>query len=385
MEQDLDGLGIYSLHASVPSPAINVLCVNMDEEELTPMIKVEDPPKKTKVDSIFGWNLDDASDKQSPPVFPNLPLEYNTVLNHTGQYGRKAIYLLGRGAPGYAYNLCAIKAYQTPNCSTRYNVSSSGAQLEALCEDPANRMRYIESLQNASAVVINKDWVEGATDSSNSLSLNAGEAKGNASNARLLTQLILTNESRALNRALPSPAEALAVMAGNTLLMGTLDTPFVESWNYSATIIDPGDYQMYNASLRAQEYASGGNKGYQRGFHVVLATVFMLNLISLIYLLASKGMITDFSEPVNLFTLAVNSPPSDMMAGSCGSGPQGQQFKVPWYVNAAGDHLYIQTSDETKLDEHEMSTPGTGGFTDEEPLSPMRRAFRRFSRQTSLL
>jgi hypothetical protein len=33
-----------------------------------------------------------------------------------------------------------------------------------------------------------------------------------------------------LNPALPSPAEALAVMASSTLLMSATDSPFVEFW-----------------------------------------------------------------------------------------------------------------------------------------------------------
>ena len=55
----------------------------------------------------------------------------------------------------------------------------------------------------------------------------------NASNARLLTQLILakpTDGTPQLDPTLPSMAEALAVMAGCTLISSSEDTPFVEFW-----------------------------------------------------------------------------------------------------------------------------------------------------------
>lgn len=65
------------------------------------------------------------------------------------------------------------------------------------------------------------------------LSLNAGIFDGNASNARLLTQFPLFDQNAQpgmpqLDPSLPSPAEALAVMAGDTLLLSITDAPFVE-------------------------------------------------------------------------------------------------------------------------------------------------------------
>lgn len=67
-----------------------------------------------------------------------------------------------------------------------------------------------------------------------------------------------------------------------------------------------------------------------------------MNVFVLIYFLCHRGLVTDFSEPPNLFTLAVNSPPSHELAGSCGGGPQGKQFLVRWCVGAEGGHLYIE-------------------------------------------
>lgn len=407
--EDLDGLGIYSVHASVPSPAINVLCASMTEDDLAPIVYSEwnstepfdaslwpsplldfydpaQPWNKTVVDDVFGWgpgyNVSETMTVPRP-VFPKLPLPYNTILNGTGVYGREAIYLLGQ-SPTAGYALCSVKAFLTPYCSTRYNASRSGGTLEAICEDSNDNMQYIHSMPNATTGIIpsTKDYVSGiASEWGNSLSLNAGISDGNASNSRLLTQLILSAPQ--LSAALPSMAEALAVMAGSTLLMSTENTPFVEFWNYSAPMLEEGQYQYFNASLRAQQYASGGTENYQRGFYAVLVVVFVINVICLGYFVTHKGLVTDFSEPPNLFSLAVNSPPSGVMAGSCGGGPHGKQYGVPWHVNAEGDHLFMENSADKFGDEHGVVV--TGREQMEVEGSPVQQMFDKFSRRRSRL
>lgn len=326
----------------------------------------------TVVDDIFSWG---PKYGHAPPVFGKLPIALNTVLNDTGPYGRSAIYVLGASATD-SYVLCSIKAYLTPSCSSRYNVSASGATLEAHCEDANDHMQYSHTNSTSGNITTNKDWVDAAQDWSTSLSLSDGLNDANASTARLLTQLILP--SAILSPELPSPAEALAVLAGCTLLMGTLDTPFVPDFNYSApsNILLSPEYQFFNATLRAQEYASGGSRGYQHGFYIVLIAVFLLNVGVLVYLVAKKGMVTDFSEPVNLFSLAVNSPPSEVMVGSCGGGPRGEQFSVPWFLREQGLHLFIEQG-VGREDE------GSGSGVRLEALRPVGRAFERVSRRTT--
>ena len=46
------------------------------------------------------------------------------------------------------------------------------------------------------------------------------------------------------------------------------------------------------------------------------------------------------------------------MAGSCGAGPEGKQYKVGWRVNAEGDHLFMESK---PMDEggHRHSMVGT--------------------------
>jgi hypothetical protein len=107
-------------------------------------------------------------------------------------------------------------------------------------------------------------------------------------------------------------------------------------------LLDEFQTQYFNASVTAQQYASGGVDSASKGWMVILFLVFLMNILVLIYFLFHKGLVTDFSEPPNLFALAVNSPPSHLLAGSCGGGPEGKQYMVNWFVNAEGDHLYME-------------------------------------------
>jgi hypothetical protein len=182
--EDLDGLGVYSIHASVPSPVVHVTCAMLTKDYLQPVVyDLEnytlpgglDVPKfnktdpyrgGTSLDEIFGWGSS-YGPFAWPPVFTKLPLGYNTIINDTlaVPYGRDAIYLLGNSTiestPGailsdppvdtFIYPLCQIRVGQTPHCYTSYNASSSGATLSAHCEDFSNPLTYNNSLSNATS------------------------------------------------------------------------------------------------------------------------------------------------------------------------------------------------------------------------------------------
>jgi hypothetical protein len=195
---DLDGQGNYSIHASVPSPVVHVLCAMLSKADLAPLVLQKDPSTGTPglpepyilsdphlggtpLDSLFGWGPSYGA-YSWPPVFPKLPLGYNTIINdtldiHTSlpiPYGREAIYLLGNSTvelePGafalntsmdtFVYPLCKLTVNHTPNCSTWYNASSTGATMQATCEEPNDEWRYIKSLQNATSGndTLSRDW-----------------------------------------------------------------------------------------------------------------------------------------------------------------------------------------------------------------------------------
>lgn len=296
----------------------------------------------TVVDDLFGWGK---RYKTSPPVFTKLPLTYTTLMNHTGAYGRRAVYLLGRSSTQDeqdGFTLCSLKSYKTTLCSTRYNSSASGDSIEALCQDN----QQSPSLSDESgAGKPNPNWPYLAAQWADILDLNSGIVDSQAPIARLLTQLAVNEHG--LTRDQPSLAEALAVLASGMTLMATKDTQFIDTWNYSSTILDPGQYQSMNATLLAKEYTSGdGRLPAANAFYAVLAATFLLDLFCSSYFVLQNGLITDFTEPFNLFALAINSPPSAMMAGSSSTGPNKKQIREKWFIDADGNDLILRSCED---------------------------------------
>jgi hypothetical protein len=75
---------------------------------------------------------------------------------------------------------------------------------------------------------------------------------------------------------------------------------------------------------------------------VVLISTFLLNVVVLVYFIQQPGLVTDISQPPQLFALALNSPPTRAFAGSCGGGPEGKEYKICWSVGSEGGHAYIE-------------------------------------------
>ena len=265
------GMGRYDIEASVPSPVVNVLCASVLEKEIAPLVYSEWPNanasnfnstlwpnsyalptapdwhNSTPFDDLFGFGV---KYDRMPPIFPRFPIAYNTILNDTGYYPyTDAIYMLA-ASPSSDYMLCAISASLTPNCSTIYTATVSGGNLTSNCDHADNPLAYGKSYPNATNGIRSRDWVNVAVEWAFSLSLNAGITDGQAANARLLTQLIPTTNS--LDTSLPSIAEALAVLAGDTLLISSSDSPFIHFWNYSTTIptLAEPQLQAFNATFR---------------------------------------------------------------------------------------------------------------------------------------
>lgn len=337
----------------------------MNEEELAPLIYSEWPAYKNtnqsnmtqflsdvKIPTTPDWlnetivdDLFEFGEKYNrrPPLFPKYPKPYNTLLNSTLVYA-DSLYLLA-GSPDLDYMLCSFRVSHTTNCSSVYNASIAGGWMHTHCNDTANQLAYEYRDPNATDGVISKDWAAGIAGMwAMSLSLGTGLNDENASNARLLTQLI--PKEAILNPSLPSIAEALAVLVGCTLMLSTVDAPFIHFWNYSTTVpkLEQPQYQSFPGTLRTQEYGSGAVQSWQGIFYVVLVAVFLTNLFCLLYFLWRGDMVTDFIEPQNLFALAVNSPPSRKLEGSCGAGPNQDQIQGNWFIklDPVRDHIFIQ-------------------------------------------
>lgn len=251
------------------------------------------------------------------------------------------------------------------------------------CEDPDNGMAYSKSQLNNTISAYSNTWRDVAAQWAIALSLNAGRTNGLASSARLLSQFIPTEWS--LDPKLPSIAEALGVMAGGTLLIGSFDTPFIPYWNYSTgdTLLEPVA-EPFNATLQIQDYASGGQQRWQNMFHVVLAAVFLINLVCLGYFITHTGLVTDFMEPPNLFALSLNSPPSQVLEGTCGGGPQSKHYQSTWHIGMnRQEHFYIESPDDplTRRRRH---------FTNQDieldiVKGPVTEMYSRLSKKTSSL
>ena len=258
--------GSFSLWAAVPSPVIDVLCVHMNETELKPIVYSAWPnddhvdaitwspslllakattTNETVVDEIFDWNKKDTKYMLDyPPVFPKFPIPFNTVLNKTGVTpGRSAIYIMGQGADNTSwyrgpelagiFPVCRIQVGISSECSTRYSVSTTGSRVEALCDDSAKDMAYIEVQANASRYRGVSNWGDIGTYWSYSLGLETGIFNGSSSISRLLMSWLLAPsdvDNVYLNPLLPSLAEALAILASDTVVLSWQGVSFKDYW-----------------------------------------------------------------------------------------------------------------------------------------------------------
>ncbi|PGH09159.1 hypothetical protein GX51_00913 [Blastomyces parvus] len=407
---DFNGLGEFELRASVVSPVINVLCAGLTKEEISPLVYNEwpevsgkvnvstwnsQPPEglwgeggrfnETVVDDIFGFG-----ENKLPPIFPKLPLPHNTLVNGTLTYHiRDSLYILLASPPDTIeppYALCALKAGLTTQCSTKYRATASGGNLEAICDEPDDNMRYNKDREDMPSIVWDENWEDMSTEWANSLSLGTGITDGFASNTRLLTQLIPPldpkTDTYSLSETIPSVAEAFAAMAASTLLMATEGANFdIDRPDLAKLPMD----QSFKASLRVTDYASGGAQRWQGIFYVVLVLVFLTNLVCLGYLyLDIKGeQLTDFTEPQNMFALALNSPGSSKLSGACGIGPVGKQLSERWVIGMEEDseHYYITSKAEKAELRQRQLTDEHLKPTD----SPAVKEYRRISRHSRSL
>ncbi|KAJ3564673.1 hypothetical protein NPX13_g7764 [Xylaria arbuscula] len=262
---DLLGIGEYSIKASVASPVVNVMCVNMTEDELAPLVYTQFPNARknrtgwrdqekpvegweadlplnittewfnhTVVDDIFKWG--EKYDRRRP-IFPLYPIDYNMVTFKSPLY-IDSMYLLARSTQDYT--VCQFRSWMSSSCSSTFNLSgTSGGHMKAHCEDPDDKNAFARTAAEGTSLspITQPDWINMAYQWQLAINLNgaclnlgklmpflalpSGITNNNASNARILTHLAL--EKPELNPALPSMAEALAVLATSTLVQGSIN------------------------------------------------------------------------------------------------------------------------------------------------------------------
>jgi hypothetical protein len=90
---ELDGVGGYSVRASVVSPAVNVLCVNMAEDELAPLVYTEWPNANlTNSTQIPGQKIPTDADNWTndiPTAGSNGTWLNSTVVDEVFRWGEK--------------------------------------------------------------------------------------------------------------------------------------------------------------------------------------------------------------------------------------------------------------------------------------------------------
>ncbi|KAJ6145131.1 hypothetical protein N7470_009026 [Penicillium chermesinum] len=411
---DASGEGKYNIEAAVPSPAMNVLCAGMTAEELAPIVYTAWPNSSdfnattwsvkpssnipvnttwynsTVVDDLFGFG---EKYGQQPPIFGTYPVAYNTIINITGLYPVNAIYILGKPGISSPSTSCALSAPKKPgNAQLPTGLPPAGPSSSPTA-------MKTEGIWSADYKNVVGQWAS-------SVSLGSGITGADASSERLIMQMMPSydnaTDSYSLSPQLPSIGEALSVMAGSTLILSTQNSPFVQGWNYSGAndMLDEPVYQHFPAALQAMVYASGETEKWQGIFYVILVFAFLTSAIVFVFLIfeARGHQVTDFTEPQNLFAIAVNSPLTTRLDGACGCGPVGRQLKERWYIGMEEEdsHFYIRAkADKDSPYGFPSDTGKTSGYSrfdnleveesSLKPASPAANDYRRLSRQTSWL
>lgn len=314
--------------------------------------------KRSDLDDVFEFGREH---NRSRPIFPKYPKPYNAVLA-TNISATDSLYILAT-SPTSTYMMCSMRAFLSSKCSTTYDASLEGGHLTSDCKITPDSLRYDKSFPQARDDLIVPQWSVVAREWAQALGLGSGINDNNGAAGRQLTQLIPTAQT--LNPSLPSLAEALGVLAGCTLLLSSLEAPFDHRWTNSDLTLPLPEIGHFNATFSALKSMSGGTKTWQGVLYPILVLTFLINCGCLFHFvrrfLSRDGfLITDFTEPQNVFALAMNSPPSQSLAGACGAGPSKDQFRSRWNIkhDAKHDHYYLSSGFDEAEVEKEWDKPG---------------------------
>ncbi|EEU37762.1 uncharacterized protein NECHADRAFT_88157 [Fusarium vanettenii 77-13-4] len=369
--EDLSNAGGFSIRAAVVSPTLNTLCVNIDKEELAPLVYTEFPysekdfseeeysessfeiwaeeemskwDNSTIVDDVFRWG---SKYGRRRPVFEFLPNEFHIVYHRTSRLNDTiydAGYLLAHlNEPGAEYTLCQMRSWLSTDCSTWLEVSGVGQPImRAHCEDGGDEYRHDPSAYKSSDNIVLPElwpWILGMWESS--IALEHTSTNGILGFQFIMTAGILTEPDIWPYTATMS--EILSVLLLSTLTLASVDTQLRHTWDHGlgkdSYIVDGttatygfNTTETFRAGIRSQEYTSGHTESWQRLFYLVLGPAFALNLLCLAYLVRWSGLINDITEPQNHFSLAMSSSPSSRMERSYPDGPKKQHWEMSWRV-----------------------------------------------------
>lgn len=84
---ELSGVGEYSIKASVVSPAVNVMCVNMMQDELAPLVYTAWPNAKTNATNVGNQTIGFSGWQQDVPVASSTEWLNKTVVDDVFRWG----------------------------------------------------------------------------------------------------------------------------------------------------------------------------------------------------------------------------------------------------------------------------------------------------------
>ncbi|KAI1341730.1 hypothetical protein F5Y15DRAFT_413658 [Xylariaceae sp. FL0016] len=348
----LTELGGYMISASVVSPAINVMCVNADESEVNYYV---DPTLPThRRDGLSIGPLDDVFqmgpkyEKTFTPKFKMLTPPRNFVVNWTPDHEfYDSMYIMAKYNETSDYTICQLRSLLSPSCFTAFVVNTYHANMSAWCDSASEDDKgtpYGKVYGDHGDGVLAPLWGNLSKSWSNTLNLNGGASNADTSNAKVLSSMILFEPK--LSDTLPSMAEALAVLASPTIVDSSLGSSFLHT--SSDTSPPAAGYEEIHVEYQYMGFFSGNAKGHRGGIaifnFIVLAGVFLISTFCLLHHLNRQGMVTDYTEPQNLFALAINSPPSRALKGACGDGPSTRDLGIAFRVcySEASNHYFFE-------------------------------------------
>ncbi|KAG9233315.1 hypothetical protein BJ875DRAFT_485252 [Amylocarpus encephaloides] len=329
------GFGEHTVKASVVSPTSNTLCVNMNRSEVEPLVYVEFPNARfttnsagrkiaatdwfndvagdaslrpnltrTGVEDIFKWG---PAYSRKFPLFKQWPIDYNSIFNIT-VLKSDSIYLLIKSPNTTDYTICQMSGRLSPDCLTKHTQKVGAQKLNSECG--SDEMSFKQSI--APAIFHSKpstDFRDYLGAWATAVGLNGGEFNSNNSNSHVLSQLIVTNSSGkvpSLNVSMPSIAEALAVSSNSMLIKASIDATF-DNRTVPKAPTAPTLFP-YDVIVQNQQYKSGPPDPWQAILYPILVIIFVANFYCLTYFLRELGLVVDFLDPQNLFSVAIESP-----------------------------------------------------------------------------
>ncbi|TVY17838.1 hypothetical protein LARI1_G002684 [Lachnellula arida] len=351
------GFGEHTIRASVVSPTSNTLCVNMKKSEVAPLVYVEWPNARfnlsdygrtaasdwvkdipanislqsnisqTYVEDIFRWG---SVYNRGPPVFPQWPIDYNSIANISVPKS-DSIYLLLKSPNTTDYTVCQMYGLMSPNCSTKHTQKVGTRTLNSDCGGTPSS--FGNTLAPGSFhPKSSTDFRDVLGAWATAMGLNGGLLSSNSSLVHTLSQLVVTNSSNnipSFNRTMPSLSEGLAALSNSMLMKASINASFDNTTIKHAPVAPKS--LPYDVVVQTQQYRSGPPAAWQGILYPILIIMFAANCYCLAYFIREMGLVIDFLEPHNLFSAAIDSP-SESKRRAPTEGPVGSHSGVAWLL-----------------------------------------------------